>query len=311
MILSVNLNPCIDKSVEVNGLRVGELNRCKPLRRDAAGKGLNVATAAKHLGADAFSIGFNYSENGRLVTNLLEREGVPYDHVVVLGSLRTNLKLFDSVSGVYTDLNEPGAEVPPEALSDLRFRIRRRAERSQFVTLSGSVPNGVPMDIYRTLIEDVSQYDVRVVLDAENALLREGIKAKPWMIKPNLSEMELLFERTYEQEEEIIKDARSLVEQGVELVCVSMGALGALLVSGQGVWKAEAVAGLQAKGFQGAGDSMVAGICVAAQKGLELPEMLRYGVAAASATIIREGTQMCAKQDFDRLLPQVRLHRLA
>ena len=310
MILSVNLNPCIDKSVTVENLRLGQLNRVIPGRSDAAGKGINVAMAVKQLGGESFCIGFNYSENGRLITNALDRAGILHDLVMVLGVLRTNLKLYDTDTGLYTDLNEPGSFVPEDSIADLRFRIRRRAERCRYVTLSGSVPRGVPEDIYKTIISDLKGMNVKTVLDAEGELLRQGIEAKPWLIKPNLTEMETLFGRTYQREEEIIEDARKITAQGVNLVCVSMGALGAILCSGLNVWKAYPVEDLDAKGYQGAGDSMVAGICLAWEKGLDLPTMLRYGAAAASASIIQEGTQMCTKLDFEAMLPRVKVEKI-
>lgn len=303
MILSINLNPCLDKSVSVENFTLGKLNRVSPIRNDAAGKGINVALTVKELGGDAFVTGFNYSENGRLITNTLDSAGILHDLVMVLGPLRTNLKLFDTATGLHTEINEPGGFVSNDAIEDLRFRIRRRAEKCGVVAMSGSVPPGVPSDIYRTIITDLSDLDVKMVFDAERSLLREGIKAKPWMIKPNLNEMESLFERNYQDEKEIIADAKKIVEKGVMNVCVSMGALGAVLVSREGVWKAPAIEDIEPKGLQGGGDAMVAGICVAAEQGLTLPELLQYGTAAASASIILEGTQMCKKDDFLKLLP--------
>jgi 1-phosphofructokinase len=310
MVLTINLNPCIDKSVSVQGLRIGELNRVQPQRADAAGKGLNVAMAVKQLGGEPFCIGFNYSENGRVIVNALDRAGILHDMVTVVGPLRTNLKLFDTASGVYTDLNEPGGFVPPEAVEDLRFRLRRRADSCDYATLSGSAPHGVPKDIYCTLAQDLAQSNARVVLDAEKDLLREGLKAKPWLVKPNLNEMETLFGHIYQDENEVIRDAQELVDGGVEYACVSMGALGALMVSRDAVWKAPALSPLPAKGFQGAGDSMVAGICLAAEKGLPSEEMLRWGAAAASASIILDGTQMCNRLGFEQMLPRVQVQRL-
>ena len=310
MILSVNLNPCLDKSVSVENLTLGKLNRVSPIRNDAAGKGINVALTVKELGADAFVTGFNYSENGRLITNALDNAGILHDLVMVLGSLRTNLKLFDTATGEHTEINEPGGFVSNDAIEDLRFRIRRRAEKCSVVAMSGSVPPGVPSDIYRTIITDLSDLDVKMVFDAERSLLKEGMKARPWMIKPNLNEMESLFERTYQEEKEIIEDAKKIVKQGVPNVCVSMGALGAVLVSREGVWKAPAIADIRPKGLQGGGDAMVAGICVAAEKGYDLPTLLQYGTAAAAASIILEGTQMCRKEDFLRLLSQVRIQKI-
>ena len=310
MILCVNLNPCLDKTVTIEGFKVGALNRVQPIRLDAAGKGINVAMAAKQLGMDVFSIGVNYSENGRQITNTLEKAGILNDMVMVLGTLRTNLKIVDTFNQTYTEINEPGGFVPPDAVEDLLFRLRRRADKCNIVTLSGSLPPGIGEDIFRCIIEELSGRGIRCVLDADGLALKEGIKAKPWMLKPNLNEMETLFGRVYQKEEEIIEDAKQLVAQGIQLVCVSMGALGAVLVSQNGIYRSQALTQLKAKGYQGAGDAMVAGLCLAAEQGLFEYDMLRYGMAAASAAIIREGTQMCRLEDFEQLLVQVEVEKL-
>ena len=310
VILCVNLNPCLDKTVTIEGFKVGALNRVKPMRLDAAGKGINVAMAAKQLGMDVFSIGFNYSENGRQITNTLEKAGILNDMVMVLGALRTNLKIVDTLDQTYTEINEPGGFVPEEAVDDLLFRLRRRADQCNVVTLSGSVPPGVREDIFRCIIEELGAQGIRCVLDADGPPLKEGILAKPWMLKPNLNEMETLFGRAYQTEAEIIEDAKQLVQQGIGMVCVSMGALGAVLVSANGVYRAQALTELEAKGYQGAGDAMVAGLCLAAEQGLFEFDMLRYGMAAASAAILREGTQMCTLEEFERLLPQIEVEKL-
>lgn len=310
MILTVNLNPSMDKTLMVDNLKLGKGNQVTPVISEAAGKGINVALTVKHLGGEPFCIGFNYTANGRLITASLEQAGILYDLVTVPGELRTNLKIVDSSAGVCTVLTEPGGFVPEEAIQDLRFRILRAADRCSTVTLSGSVPKGVPPEIYANLIEDLRRCGVRVALDAEGDLLKQGLKAIPWMVKPNLEEMETLFGTVYQKESQVIEDAKKIISTGVSMVCVSMGALGGLLVGKDYAYQSHPAKNLNVKSTRGAGDAMVAGLCLAAEMRKTPKEMIRYATAAACATITLEQNQMCTRLDFEEMLSQIAVKTL-
>lgn len=310
MILTVNLNPNMDKTLKVENLQLGEGNQVTPMCSEAAGKGINVALAVKHLGGEPFCIGLNHSINGRLITASLEQAGILYDMVTVPGELRTSLKVVDSSTGVCTVLTEQGGFVPAEAIQDLRFRILRAADRCSIVTLSGSVPKGVPQKIYADIIEDLHRCGARVVLDADGGLLKKGLKAAPWMVKPNLEEMETLFGSVYQKKSQVIEDAKKIISKGITLVCVSMGALGGLLVGEDFTYQSHPAKDLNVKSTQGAGDAMVAGLCLAAEMRKAPQEMLRYGTAAACATITLDRNHMCNRLDFEEMLSEVQVKKL-
>lgn len=309
MILTISLNPSIEKSISIPSWSFGGSSQATPLCSEAAGKGLLVSMAIKHLGGEPFCIGLNYSVNGRLITSSLEQVGILYDLVTVPGELRTKLNIREELTGRCTQLNEPGEFVPPEFLKDLRFRISRAAERCSVAALCGSAPKGVPDDLYASLVTELQANGVKVVLDAKQGLLEKGIAACPWMIKPNLEEMESLFGTVYQQEEQVIADAKKIISRGVTMVCVSMGALGALLISKENVWKAHPAQGLNVKHTRGAGVGMVAGICLAAEQGGDPEKMLRYATAAACATITQEKNQMCNRLDFEQMLTAIKIKK--
>lgn len=309
MITAINLNPCIDRSILVEGFQYGKLNRVIEARSDASGKGINVGIVAKNLGYKVKCLGFNYRNNGDVLTSILEEKQIPHVFIEVDGKLRTNTKILDVASSVMTELNEQGERVSEEDVQKLENLIKRETKDSEIVVIGGSVPNGVRKNIYKEIIDAISGTGKKVILDAEKELLKEGIKAKPYLIKPNLYELETTFKKKCETMEDIILAAQEIITNGVEIVCVSMGEKGAIICSKDRAYFSPAIS-LDVKGYQGAGDSMVAGICCAIKEKKDLKEMLRYGMAASAASLIREGTQLCEKEDFYKFLKEIEVHKV-
>lgn len=309
MITTLTLNPCIDKTITVDGFKYGELNRVVGTRADISGKGINVSIAVHQLGEGTKCLGFNYKNDSSILRKGLEDIGIQYDLVDVEGTLRTNIKVFDQPVRIMTELNESGHYVNEEAIETLKKLVVHQAETSDIMVFNGSVPQGVPKNIYRTLIESVKEKGVKTVLDAEGELLLEGIKAEPYFIKPNLFEFENAFNIKIKDKIDVVKLSRKIISTGVKIVCVSLGSSGAIIVSEDEAYFAPANK-LDVKGLQGAGDSLVAGICIAIKQKLGIEEMLRYGVAAANASLIREGTLLCTKEEFERMLPSVNIEKI-
>ena len=295
----VNLNPCIDVQLNTPNFVHGGLNRVTQTGRYSAGKGINVASALKNLGHNPLCLGFNFAENGEIITNTLDEWGVRHDFIAVDGAVRTNVKLYDEATNTMTELNQPGAFVPEKAVHMLCEKIK--AESGHFLVLSGSMPAGVPVDIYRRLCE---AWPGIVVLDAEREALRlalEGAKP-PFCIKPNLFELESSFGVKLATNDEIAGFCRGLIrEYGVQIICVSMGADGALLITKDETHFAPAH-NVTVRGVQGAGDAMVAGLVHGLSHGATANELLKMAMAAAAASVIQEGTLMCTKADFERFM---------
>lgn len=309
MITTVTLNPCIDKTISISDFKYGELNRVVGTRADVSGKGINVSIALSQLGEETKCLGFNYLRDDMVIKRRLGESKIPYELIDVEGTLRTNVKIFDTKNRVMTELNERGHSVTMEAVERLKKLVKKEALKSDIMVFNGSVPKGVPKDIYKTLIEKVKEEGVKAVLDAEGELLLQGIKAKPYFIKPNIFEFENAFKTKFSNNNDIVNAAKRIIDQGVTIVCVSMGEAGAVIVSHKEGWFAPG-SKLNVKGVQGAGDSLVAGICMAVEKGYDTKEMLRYGVAAANASLIREGTLLCTKEDFKRMLSEVKIEKI-
>jgi 6-phosphofructokinase 2 len=174
------------------------------------------------------------------------------------------------------------------------------------VAIGGSIPLGVSPEIYRKIINLVKKCQVKVVLDVDGEALRQGIKALPNVIKPNIHELSELAGRELKDLDDIVSAARSINQQGVEIVLVSMGAKGILLVS-DGQQYLAVPPKVSVESTIGAGDSSVAGFIFGLVRGKDLKQCLIYAVAAGTATTLRQGTALCQKDDFERIVPEVLL----
>lgn len=304
MITTLTLNPCIDHTIEVNGMEIGGTNRIKQVKKEVGGKGINVCTALVQLGYESETLLFIHEKEAVPLTKYLTEKGIGCHGVSVPGELRTNIKVFDAQKREMTEFNESGSPVPEAAADRMLTLIKEKLTETDILVVTGSVPPGVPADIYAGAIRLAKESGVTTILDGDGELLREGIKAKPDMIKPNIGELRRLLGRHIETEEEIIGAATELVGVGIPYVCVSVGADGAYLVCGDGVYFTKG-AEITVRGVQGAGDSLVAGFAIGLQEKRRPAESLRLAVACANGSLTHEGTEMCTKEDVERLIGQV------
>lgn len=304
MITTLTMNPCVDHTASLDGLKVGGTNKIILSRDDPSGKGINVSHALNRMGCATLCLSFGHA--GGQMENFLKKNRIPCRLVPASGKLRVNLKLFDSVTRVMTECNEKGSPVTEGELNAMLGLIEEQLPYTTILVLSGSVPQGVPEDFYQTVAELAHEKNVRVILDADGPLLRNGCEAAPFLIKPNLFELQNAFGFTGKTTNEAARFCRALAkEKGIELICLSMGEHGALLINHQAAWFTKG-AKLDIKGVQGAGDAMVAGFCAALEKGEAHPDtLLRWAVAAANASLELEGSQMCDAKGFRDMLPRI------
>ena len=297
MITSICMNPAFDKTVEVDTLTQGATNRIRSVRMDMGGKGINVAVVAKRLGEDGA---------GQL-TALMNREGLPHRFLTVPGAVRTNLKVFSRENRLVTELNEPGERLDAEDLERFFALAKEEAANSDYMVLTGSLPPGCPQGTYRSLIQALP--GTKCVLDTEGAELRLGTEAHPFLIKPNLAELEQTLGMELRTLRSIRDAALIFLHKGVEHVVVSMGAMGAMYVGAALTLYAPAVK-VEARSTVGAGDAMVGGLLMGLQQGNDMVQAFRCGVAAGAASVMTEGTQLIRAEDFEKLLSQVKLQEV-
>ena len=309
MIYTLTLNPAIDKTVTVPGFTPGAVNRVTSLRQDVGGKGINVSKCLIQLGAETTAAGFFGGDAGRWMTNQLENAKIPVLAVAINGESRTNLKIVDGEKCQNTDINEPGPEISPEEMDALLVKLEDALQLGDILVLSGSLPKGVPVTLYRDLCFRFRKRNISVYLDADGDNFRQGITAAPDLVKPNEVELARFVGKTLEKEEELLAAATDLLNRGIGTVLLSLGAEGALLCRKEGCWRAKGLT-VPVISTVGAGDSMVAAMAYAQEKNLPWSERLALAVAISAASVSCSGTQAPTREAIDDLLPQVQVEQL-
>jgi len=309
MIATVTLNPSLDKTVSVEGLVVDEANRWTSLRRDPGGKGINVSRVIHELGGETIAYGFIGGFDGEALKHLLRQQGVPFDFTPIKGEIRSNFIITDSETRRQTRIDAPGPNISRDELRKLIDKITRIKSKPDFLVLAGSVPPGVPADIYRQLIEKAKENGIKTVLDSDNKWLKEGIKAKPNVIKPNVHEAEELLEIQLRDEVSIIEAVKALVSKGIEVAAISRGKDGLIVATKEKVLKVTSPQ-VEVRSTVGAGDSAIAGLVLKLSQGHRIEKASQWAAAAGTAATFTPGTELCRREDVERLLPQVKVERL-
>ena len=304
MIYTVTLNPALDKTVEIPNLALDTVNRITKMRTDPGGKGINVSKVIAKLGGTSKAIGILAGNSGKAIQDALDSEGLAHNFRFVPGETRTNLKVIDPENHTNTDINEPGIEVDAPELTALLYDLLKELKRGDIVVLAGSLPKGAPKDTYYTWVESCKKAGAKVFLDADGELLAEGLKAAPYLVKPNNDELSRLMGRELDSIEELIAAARELLSRGTAKVVVSMGGRGMLYVTAERTVYAPGLK-VPVGSTVGAGDAVVAALAVAEERGLPLEEAVRLSVAAGTANVMCSGSQAAEYSVIEKLMPQV------
>ena len=308
MITTICLNPCFDKTVEMDHLKIGEVNRIRRLRVDPGGKGINVAIVAKRLGLDVQCLGIFGEEESAELSSMMDREGLRHHFLKIPGRVRTNMKILIQGEKGVTEINEPGTEITPESLNAFFEMAKEKTRESDMVVINGSLPPGCPEGTYRDLM--LSLEGKKIVLDSEGAELELAAKkAHPFLIKPNLHEMEVTLGLELRTMRSIRDAALLFIRLGVQHTVISMGSMGAMYVDQEKTLFAPALR-VATSSTVGAGDAMIGGMLLGNEKEKDMSKAFRYGVAAGAASVMTEGTQLIVLSDFERLLDQVRVQEV-
>jgi len=310
MITTVTLNAAIDKTYIVPGFQKSRLFRVEQTVSEAGGKGINVARVITLLGGSAIAIGFIAGMQGRVIADSLTAQGVPHEFTLAEGESRVCLTVLDPESEAdQTELLEPGPLVDNGHLDALRAKVDTLAARSSLVVLSGSMPRGCPVDIYAELAAIAMNRGAKVVLDTSGEALAAGVEARPFLIKPNEHEIGTLLGATPRKDAELIDAVRELMGRGIACVVVSLGARGAIAGWFGELYRVTAPK-IDAVNPVGCGDSMVAGLVTAIERGCAARSSLRLGAACGAANALQLRAGVVAPGDVHRLLQEVRIEAL-
>jgi 1-phosphofructokinase len=303
VIVTLTLNPSVDRTVEVESLIRGEVMRAVGVRVDPGGKGINVSRAlATHHRPTRAVVTVGGAEGDHLV-NLLRDTGIEIVPVRIRGAIRSNITVVEP-DGTTTKFNEPGAQLSAEELAAVFTAVKAAVESADWLVASGSLPPGMPAGVYADLVRSLAGSGTAVAIDTSGPALEAVLAAGPTLVKPNRDELAEVAGRQLPQIADVIAAANRLRDLGAGAVLASLGGDGAVLVDDDGAihgWT-PAVSPLSSVG---AGDAMLAGFLAAGGTGADaLIEALAWGAAA----VLQPGSGMPSPADIDRDAVQLERH---
>ena len=304
-IVTITFSPCIDKSTSVASLVPEKKLHCSTPKLEPGGGGINIARAIKKLGGESIAIFPSGGYTGKYFNHLLEKENIPAVIIETNNETRENIIVFDESS-----TNQYRFGMPGTALNESEWKQCLTAVEEindiEFIIASGSLPPGVPSNIYAQLARIAKNKNAKFVVDTSGEALKQAVEEGVYLLKPNLGELCSLAGKATLQTMEVKDVARAIIEkEKCEVMMVSMGADGAMLVTKD---MAEIIIAptVIRKSTVGAGDSMLAGIIFYLSKGRGIVEAAQYGVACGTAATLNTGTELCKKEDADKLYEMIR-----
>ncbi|MEO8961019.1 MAG: hexose kinase [Ginsengibacter sp.] len=281
--------------------------RCTPPVFEPGGGGINVARAIKKLGGEAIAVYPSGGYSGKFLNILLEQENIPELNIETKQHTRENMIVLDMATNQQYRFGMPGQHLSEDEWQRCLQTIEQN--HSGYIVASGSLPPGIPADILARVAKIAKRQKRKLIVDSSGEALRLAVDEGVYLIKPNLAELCTLTGKETVETNDIEPHAKELILNGnCEVVVVSMGVLGAMLISREVTYKVDAPI-VKRQTTVGAGDSMVAGIVLYISQGKSLLEALQYGVACGTATTLNPGTALCKKEDVDRLYELIKEER--
>jgi 1-phosphofructokinase len=293
VIVTCTPNPSLDRTIEVDQLLRGEVQRVRSVTVQPGGKGINVARALHGNGHDVRAIAPLGGAEGELFARLVQKAGVPFTAVEVDQAIRVNITLAEA-DGTTTKLNDHGPTLDDVARNRLLDATLDAGVDARWLAGCGSLPPGAGDDLYADLVTRAHAAGRRVAVDTSGPALTAMVDAGPDLIKPNHHELAELIGDELKTFGDVVEGAREVIGRGVASVLVSLGGDGALLVTADDVWFGESDP-VAVRSTVGAGDSLLAGFLAAGGDG---PEALATGIAWATAAVSLPGSTMPAPDDL-------------
>jgi len=303
------LNPAVDISYEIPQLLEYQKVCATKTSYYPGGNGINVAHALTELGVPVQCCSTLGGETGALLQRLLgDTLGEDHTWFRLQGETRLNTNIMQQSPPGQFEITSLGPEIPATVLADIIGCFLSTADDG-IAVLSGLIPPGVPDSIYRELAEQISAQGGKVVLDASGVVLEEALQAKPYLVRLSRYALEMTCKRRLDGIPLVAEAARVLQQGGVEYLCVSLGAEGAILVDGSNSYHCSAPK-VHKQSTVGSADSLVAGLIAALRDGASAEEMLRLGVMCGSATAAHPGTGLFTRDELDADLMNLQLSKL-
>ncbi len=303
-IITITLNPSLDKGTTVKAIVPEKKLACSNPVLEPGGGGINVSRALEHLGCNSLAIYMYGGYTGKKLHEMMFKTGIECVPFEIIEDTRENLIVVDTSENAQYRFGMKGAELSEEEWQKPLSFLEENTGY-EYVVASGSIPKGVPMDYFGRVASIVQKKGAKLIIDTSGEALQHAVKEGVFMIKPNLDELSSLNGVEELKQEDIIAAAKNIIKSGgAEIVVVSMGAKGAILVN-----KEEAIQfsspKVDLKSTVGAGDSMVAGLVLGISRKYNWADTLKLGIACGSAATMNEGTALCKKEDVETLFKSI------
>ncbi|MGX2955552.1 1-phosphofructokinase [Ursidibacter arcticus] len=309
-IATVTLNPAFDLVGRLARIEIGEVNTVETLGLYPAGKGINVAKVLADLGTRLTVTGFLGEENQGDFVHAFQQNGMNDEFYRIQGKTRINVKITETEADV-TDLNFLGFEICTNDWRKFTALSQRWNEQFDLVAVCGSLPRGISPEQFAEWLQSLHNQGLKVVLDSSNAALTYGLKAQPWLVKPNRRELEVWAGRPLNNLDEIITAAQQLRGEGIENVIISMGEKGSIWINQEGVLQAQPPRCENVVSTVGAGDSMVAGLIYGFAQGWDKAQILRFASATSALAVSQSNVGVSDRTALERILSNVVLTELS
>ena len=308
--LCLTMNPSVDLATETERVVPTHKLRCGDTLHDAGGGGVNVARVLTRLGGHCLSVCPTGGSSGQWLQRRMREEGLDSVFLPIADETRVSFTVHEHSTGAEFRFVMPGPHLSEAEWMAALAQVQGLQPFPAIVVASGSLPPGAPADFYARLARLCRAQGARMVLDTSGPSLAAALTEGVYLFKPNLKELAELVGRSLETPEQWQAAAQQLVREGrTEVVALTLGHLGALLVTRDAVWSAPPL-DVPVASAVGAGDSFVGGLVWALQQGQPLEQAFGWGIAAGTATLLSAGTALCRPEDIVRLHGLVRTHRL-
>ncbi len=307
LILTVTINPSVDRNIEVDRLVFEDRAYILSRSDSAGGRGMNASRVLHSFGAKTLAIVTSGGVNGPRLEKLAAKSGFPVKTVPIHNEIRVNLTITDK-QGLAIRLNERGPKITPEELARVEKVVANRLESASWLMLCGSIPPGVSTDFYTKLIRMARERKVKTLLDTDGDALLHGIEASPTIASPNQPEAERLLNRALITRAQFLEAATRIKAMGAEAVMLSLGGRGVVAVNENQLLevippRTDAVSPL------GAGDALAAAYVWAATKKRDFADCVRWAVAAGTASAMQPGLVFASLEQTKEVFKSVEVRR--
>ncbi|WP_432408107.1 1-phosphofructokinase [Wukongibacter sp. M2B1] len=288
MITTVTLNTSVDRRYILKDICKDEIFRCEDYSYTPGGKGINVSRVLNQLNVKLTCLGFVGGFSGGFIEEQLKLLKIDTNFTKINGETRTCIGIIFE-DGSQSEILEKGPEISKKEIDDFIEKYKAALEKSKIITISGSIPKGVSSDIYRHLIELANKMDVKVILDTSGYSLIDGIKASPYLIKPNKDELEAITKIKINSNNDIIRACKDLMNMGAKNIAVSLGKDGMIFFGNEGKFKVR-IPKIKVLNTVGSGDSTVAGFALGLLKKSDIEDILKLANACGISNAMEKET---------------------